>query len=139
MNRKLVSALISATAAAASLLGTAGSAYADAPPTGAEACPSGSVCLYYNSPQYGWGSFEHWSPGAYGDLSQFHFSNWGNGSGYGQTVEENAASIVNNTSGTWNVWRDESGYWVNFPIAAGYAGVLPSTVYNHDDALTYAG
>ncbi|GAB2698377.1 hypothetical protein [Kitasatospora kifunensis] len=62
MNRKIVNALIGAAAATATLVGTAGSAHADAPPTGAEACPSGSFCLYYNSPNAGWGSFEHWSP-----------------------------------------------------------------------------
>ncbi|MFD0332191.1 hypothetical protein ACFQZC_38355 [Streptacidiphilus monticola] len=30
------------------------SAYA-AGPGGVEACPSNTVCLYYNSPAYGWG------------------------------------------------------------------------------------
>lgn len=86
-----------AAVAAAVLLGATGAAHADAPPTGAEACPSGSICLYYNSPNLGWGSFEHWSPGAYGDLSRFRFGTWGNGSGYGRSAGGHAASAVDNT------------------------------------------
>src|SRR5690349_4087920 len=89
---------------AATLTGMTGSAYA-AGPGGAEACPSNSFCLYFNSPQYGWGSFEHWSPATDRNLGQDTFSNWGNGSGYGQTVGGHAASAVNNTGQTVAVYN----------------------------------
>ena len=92
-----------AVALAATLAGMTGSAYA-AGPTGSEACPSNSFCLYYNSPNAGWGSFEHWSPATDRDLSQDTFSNWGNGSGYGQAVGGNAAAVVNNTGQTVAVY-----------------------------------
>ncbi|MBB4928823.1 hypothetical protein [Kitasatospora kifunensis] len=110
-----------------------GSAYA-AGPGGSEACPNGSICLYYNSPQYGWGSFEHWSPGGYGDLGQFTFSNWGNGSGYGVNVGGNAAAVVNNSGQNLTMYN----YTYNNPgsnpvvgyIQPGYAGALPSGLFN---------
>jgi hypothetical protein len=90
-------------ALAATLAGTAGSAYAVGP-GGSEACPANSFCLYYNSPNR-WGSFEHWNPLTAYDLGQATFSNWGNGSGYGQTVGGNAAAAVNNTGHTVAVYN----------------------------------
>lgn len=110
MKRKGMYALMSAATAAISLLGMTGSAYADAQPTGAETCPMGSVCLYYNSPSYGWGSFEHWtgsSTSAWFYLGNYKFANWGsNGSGYGVTVAANAASFVNNSGADWSLCDD---------------------------------
>src|SRR5689334_25124452 len=96
MNRKLAGGLVGATAVVGTLLATTSPAYA-AGPGGAETCPNGSFCLYYNSPN-GWGSFEHWSPGSYSDLSKFSFRDWGNGSSYGQTAYMNAAAAVNHTT-----------------------------------------
>ncbi|MBX7550162.1 peptidase inhibitor family I36 protein [Streptomyces sp. NPDC004232] len=130
-------ASVLAAAAAATLLGTTTPAYA-AGPGGAEACPSGSFCLYYNSPGAGWGSFEHWSPGSFSDLSQFSFRDWGNGSGYGQTVYKNAASVVNNTSYSWNICVPAAppiDMNCGIPIAPRYAGSLPSAAYNNDIAM----
>ncbi|WP_052442644.1 peptidase inhibitor family I36 protein [Streptacidiphilus neutrinimicus] len=126
-----------AVAAAVTLLGTTTPAYA-AGPGGAEACPSGSFCLYYNSPGVGWGSFEHWSPGSFSDLSQYFFRDWGNGSGYGQTVYKNAASVVNNTSLSWNICvpaPPPDNMNCGIPIAPGYAGSLPSAAHNEDVAM----
>ncbi|MFE2070658.1 peptidase inhibitor family I36 protein [Streptomyces sp. NPDC059467] len=120
------------TVAALSL--ATGGAFAATPPTGAEACPSGNVCLYFNSPQYGWGAWEDWSPGQSLSLSDFKFAHWGNnGSGYGQTVYDKAASIVNNTGHTVVV---ESDLGHDDYYGAGYAGSLTSFTYNHD-ALLY--
>ncbi|MFD7540239.1 peptidase inhibitor family I36 protein [Streptomyces sp. NPDC059819] len=110
-----------AAAAAIMLASMTGPAYA-AGPSGAEACPAGNFCLYYNSPQYGWGSFEHWSPGFYSDLSQFSFRNWGNGSGYGQSVANNAASAVNNTGVTWTVYNQAKNQVAYYP--PGFSGSL---------------
>lgn len=103
-----------------------GNAFA-AGPGGAEACPSGNVCLYYNSPQYNWGAWEDWSPNQSVDLGGATFGHWGNGSGWGQTVYRNAASIVNNTGHT--VWITD---YYNHPYdyVNGYAGPLNSTANN---------
>ncbi|HTJ66867.1 MAG TPA: hypothetical protein VL551_04995 [Actinospica sp.] len=125
MKRKIATfAMVAGTVAAA--LGTGGAAYA-AGPSGSEACPSGSACLYFNSPEYGWGSYEHWSPGYYW-LSNYTFSNWGNGSGYGQSVADHAAAFVNNTTQTWYVCP-QSGACEPYP--PGYSGRLGGT-YNND-------
>ncbi|MEZ0096165.1 hypothetical protein [Streptacidiphilus sp. EB129] len=95
MKRKLALGLVAVAASACSVLGMTGSAYA-AGPGGAESCPGGTVCLYYNSPGAGWGSSEHWPRGEY-NLFNCRFTNWGNGSGYNQVVGDNAAAVVNNT------------------------------------------
>lgn len=109
MKRTRVYGLMSVATAAVWLLAMTGSAYADAPPTGAETCPSGSVCLYFNSPNLGWGSFEHWTGGSGADyfLGDYKFKNWGsNGSGYGVVVAANAASFVNNSGADWSLCDD---------------------------------
>ncbi|MER5635524.1 hypothetical protein ABT095_01025 [Kitasatospora sp. NPDC002227] len=130
--RRLAAAALVAVTTGATLVGTTAPSYAAAP-TGAETCPSGSICLYYNSPQYGWGAFEHWSPGGYGDLSEFTFANWGNGSGYGVSVGGHAASVVNNSGHTLTFYN---GKWAHgtvvFYADPGYAGVLPSGIYNNE-------
>ncbi len=119
-------AAVAALTAGAVAMAT-GSAFA-AGPGGAETCPSGSVCLYYNSPGVGWGSFENWSPGQNVDLHNFTFAHWANGSGYGQTVYQNAASIVNNTGHTVYVSQVSDGFWV--PFGNGYAGSLNGAANN---------
>ncbi|GAB7185841.1 hypothetical protein ATKI12_5672 [Kitasatospora sp. Ki12] len=124
-------AAVAALTAGAVAMAT-GSAYA-AGPGGAETCPSGSVCLYYNSPGNGWGSFENWSPGQNVDLHNFTFAHWANGSGYGQTVYQNAASIVNNTGHTVWVSRVSDGLW--YAYGNGYAGSLNITA--NDDARLF--
>ncbi|WP_107054582.1 peptidase inhibitor family I36 protein [Streptomyces sp. NRRL S-350] len=119
-------AAVAALTAGAMGLAT-GNAFA-AGPGGAEACPSGNVCLYYNSPGYNWGSWEDWSPNQIVYLGGATFSHWGNGSGYGQVVLGNAASIVNNTGHT--VWvTDDNNH--KYDYLNGYAGSLNSTA-NHD-------
>ncbi|NUS11449.1 MAG: hypothetical protein HOY69_08595 [Streptomyces sp.] len=102
-------------------------------PGGAEACPSNSVCLYFNSPEYGWGSFENFSPGQRGlDLSRFKFTHWGsNGSGYGAVIAMHAASIVNNTDHFVHIYVP-AGYYVQYE--SGYYGNL-NTAYNWDVAM----
>ncbi|WP_280671535.1 MULTISPECIES: hypothetical protein [unclassified Kitasatospora] len=122
-----------AAALAATLAGMTGSAYAVGP-TGSETCPSNSICLYFNSPGHYWGSFEHWSPGQYGDLGQFTFSNWGNGSGYGVNVGGNAASLVNNTSQNLTMYNYTYNNPGSNPVVGyfppHYANVLPPGLYN---------
>ncbi len=132
MNRKLALGAVAATAATM-LFGLTGPAYA-AGPAGAEACPSGSFCLYYNSPQYGWGAFEHWSPGVTDYLSDFTFRDWGNGSGYGQNVANNAASVVNNTGVTWAVYNQAGTQLTSY--APGYSGSL---AHPNNDWSMYGG
>ncbi|MFI0897017.1 hypothetical protein [Streptomyces sp. NPDC020983] len=101
-------------------------------PGGNEACPSNAVCLYYNSPEYGWGSWENFSPGQHGlNLSLFRFTHTGNGSGYNVVIAMHAASIVNNTDHFVNVYVP-AGYYVHY--GAGYAGNL-NTAYNWDVAM----
>ncbi|WP_369373023.1 peptidase inhibitor family I36 protein [Streptomyces sp. cg36] len=102
-----------------------------AAPGGVEACPSNSVCLYYNSPNLGWGSFENWSPGQSFNLAYYKFGHWGNGSGAGQSVLNNAASIVNNTGHTVYV-RDSFG--TTYSYGSGYADSLYAAA-NHDSWL----
>ncbi|MFJ9713636.1 peptidase inhibitor family I36 protein [Streptomyces sp. NPDC101234] len=131
MKRKLVYGLISVATAATSLIGMTGSAYA-AGPGGAETCPSGSVCLYYNSPGNNWGSFENWTLPVNADLSGNRFTHWANGSGYGQVVADNAASIVNNT-GQYVEVKTDANVWVGF--VPNYAGPLGDGVANHDTYL----
>ncbi|MFD7540240.1 peptidase inhibitor family I36 protein [Streptomyces sp. NPDC059819] len=132
MKRKLAIGTVMA-AAAAMTLSLTGPAYA-AGPSGAEACPAGNFCLYYNSPQNGWGSFEHWSLGSY-TLTNYTFRNWGNGSGYGQNVANNAASVVNNTDAQWGICTGVTCE----TFQPGFAGVLPPDVYNQDLTMAYRG
>ncbi|WP_052397767.1 peptidase inhibitor family I36 protein [Streptomyces sp. NRRL F-5123] len=110
-----------------------GGAQAVSAPGGAATCPSNSVCLYYNSPENGWGAFEYFSPGQRGlNLSNFRFTNHGNtGNGYGQVIAMNAASIVNNTDHFVNVYVSQ-GYYVHYE--GHYAGNL-NTAYNNDVAM----
>jgi hypothetical protein len=134
---KRVSSLgVVAVALTATLVGMTGSADA-AGPTGSEACPSNSFCLYYNSPN-AWGSFEHWSPATDRNLGGDTFSNWGNGSGYGQVVGGNAAAAVNNTGQTVAVYSGtncstETSHNPN-PAVAYFApntsGQLTGSLYN---------
>jgi hypothetical protein len=128
MKRKIVVGLV----AAAAVLGMNTPAFA-AGPGGAEACPNGTICLYYNSPQYGWGSFENWSPGWVPSLFNNTFAHWGNGSGYGQQVANNAASVVNNSGVTWSLCTRNAGgpYGACEQIQPGYAGVLDDFLYNN--------
>lgn len=121
-------AAVGAVTMAAVALATGGAHAAG--PGGSEACPSNAVCLYYNSPEYGWGSFENFSPNLRGlDLSLFKFTNWGsNGSGHGVVIAMHAASIVNNTDHFVNVYLP-TGRYVHYE--GGYAGNL-NTAYNYD-------
>jgi hypothetical protein len=114
-----------------------GAQYAAAP-GGSEACPSGSLCLYYNSPQYGWGSYEHWSPGYYGNLGNYQFKNWGNGSGYGVTVGGHAASVVNNTGQDWIICSDTALSGCQ-KVGPGFAGALPEFLHDADWAMESTG
>ncbi len=134
MKRAISAALAVAAGAAALTGGVAGSAYA-AGPSGAEACPDGTICLYYNSPNLGWGSFEHFTVGANSNLGNYSFRDWGNGSGYGQTVYKNAASVVNNTGIEWEICYSVNVDPQCVPIPAQYSGVLPPAVYNKDVAF----
>lgn len=124
MKFKRTSAAIALAASAATVVVAAG------PASAAESCPAGQVCLYYNSNELG--SYEHWStPGEY-DLEYYTFSNWGNGSGYGQTVYNNAASVTNNTGHTIYIASSVNGQW--YGIGAGFSGTLPQNppLYNKD-------
>ncbi|WP_329560302.1 hypothetical protein [Kitasatospora sp. NBC_01266] len=108
--KRTASVGVVAAALAATLVGITESAYA-AGPGRSEACPSNSICLDFNSPGYNWGSFEYWSPGQYGDLGQFTFSNWGNGSGYGVNVGGNAAPWSTPPPGVYDGPAYTSGSW----------------------------
>ena len=96
-------------------------------PSGVEACPNGTVCLYYNSPAYGWGSFEHWTSGGY-SLSGFTFRDYGNSKGYGLGVGGNAAGYVNNTGVEWGVYTQSGAVDYLDPYSS---GALNNT-YNND-------
>jgi hypothetical protein len=133
MKRAMSAALAVAVGATALTCGVAGAAYA-AGPSGAEACPAGTICLYYNSPDLGWGSFEHFTSDADNYLSNYTFRDWGtNGSGYGQTVSMNAASVVNNTPYEWELCYSVPSGCV--PIPSGYADRLPDSLYNKTVAM----
>lgn len=132
MKRTTFAVLAAAACATALTFGMTGSAYA-AGPSGAEACPDGTICLYYNSPELGWGSFEHFTSSANNYLSNYYFRDWGNGSGYNQTVNKNAASVVNNSPYEWEVcYSVPSGC---LSIASGYSGRLPDALYNKAVAM----
>jgi hypothetical protein len=135
MKRGLSIGTAAAAAALVLTVGTPGSAYAVDPPTGVEACPGGTLCLYYNSPGYGWGAFAYW--GAYGefDLSQYSFGNWGNGSGHNQVVANNAASVVNNSPVSWWICG-QPGLHYCATIKSGYFGPLPAGLYNQATYMT---
>ena len=124
--RAAKAAVLAALTAGAMGLAT-GNAFA-AGPSGAEQCPAGNVCLYFNSPGYGWGAWEDWSPGQQLYLGNYTFSHWGNnGSGYGVNVFKNAASIVNNTG--HYVWiMDTYMHWYDY--MPNYAGPLNATANN---------
>jgi hypothetical protein len=134
MRRALSAALTVAACAAALTGGVTGSAYA-AGPSGAETCPDGTICLYYNSPNNEWGSFEHFTVDAGNYLDNYYFRDWGNGSGYGQTVYKNAASVVNNTPVEWEICYSVTPSVGCVPIPSQYSGRLPDAVYNKDVAF----
>ncbi|MFC5911797.1 hypothetical protein [Streptacidiphilus monticola] len=130
MKRNLARAVIAGTAGAAWLFGMTSSAYA-AGPGGVEACPSNTVCLYYNSPAYGWGSFEHWTSGGY-SLSDYTFRDYGNGRGYNVTVANNAAGFVNNTGVEWGVYTQGGAVQYLDPYSS---GALNGNIANQDAYL----
>ena len=133
IGRRAAMAVAVGTATLGAMALTAGGAQADAPPGGVEACPANSVCLYYNSPGAGWGSFENFSPGLRGlDLSLFKFSHWANGSGYGKVIYGDAASIVNNTNDYVKIYLVNQPYYVDF--MPGYAGSL-NDAWNNDKIM----
>ena len=123
-----ISAFVTLAASAAAVIGIAG------PASAAESCPSGQVCLYYNSGEEG--SYAHWStPGDY-DLFNYTFGNYGNGSGYGQVVGNNAASVTNNTGETVDILSTANGVWYEIP--SGYSGNFATDypeLYNKDGDL----
>lgn len=116
MKRTSVIAVVtSAVVAAATVIGAG-------PASASETCPSNSICLYFNSYEYGLGSFEHWSPGPGYNLSDFYFKNWGNnGSGYNTVVAGHAAAIVNNTGNTLWISDGSGSEWT---VPAWYANDL---------------
>jgi hypothetical protein len=128
MNLKRTMTVFTLAASAAAVVCVAG------PASAAEGCPSGQVCLYYNSNDMG--SYEHWSDHGQFDLSNYTFSNWGDGSGYGETVYDNAASVYNNTGEDIYIWSTADQAWGDIP--PGYAGTLPLSnpdLYNKDGVL----
>lgn len=135
MGRKTLGVVAVALASAALIVGLAGPASA-AGPGGAESCPSGSFCVYYNSPQYGWGSFENFSgPANWSSLSGFTFAHWGNGAGYGQGVEYNIASVVNNTGATWNLCAGSGTGAPCQPYGPNFAGGVASWLHDAETSL----
>jgi hypothetical protein len=129
MKIKRTSAFVTLAASITTVVGIAG------PASAAEGCPSGQVCLYYNSGEEG--SYEHWSTSGEYDLFNYTFSNWGNGSGYGQTVGNNAASVTNNTGETVWILSTVDGNW--YSIAPGFSGTFSgglANLYNHDGDLS---
>jgi hypothetical protein len=124
---KRTSVIAVMTAAVAATIVVAG------PASASENCPSDSICLYYNSVEYGLGSYEHWSPGAGYELSNFRFTNWGNnGSGYNVVVAGHAAAITNNTGDSLWISDGSGSEWT---VPAWYSGDLAnisSTLKNNE-------
>lgn len=122
-----------ALATVAITMGAVGAANASAP-GGSETCPSNTFCLYYNSWQYGWGSFAEYPPGTPGPLT---FNVYGNGSGYGQSVIDNASAIVNNTGEYWEMCTADRNHCEYY--APGEAGNVSPDIHNQDAMLFEAG
>lgn len=136
MKRKMAALSVSLAAVVTTTILGAGVANAQvAQPTGAEACPQGSVCLYYNSPGYGWGAWENWTEGEFQLDEGARFMHWGSsGRGYGSGVAYNAASIVNNTRYRWYVCGIAAAGPACFYFDPGYSGGM-GPMANHDQEL----
>jgi hypothetical protein len=115
-----------ALATAAITLGAVGVASANAP-GGSETCPSGAFCIYYNSWQYGWGSFAAYYPGQ-DSCGSCTFDNPGNGSGYGKSIWFNAAAIVNNTGEFWGMCTADQNHCEDY--SPGEAGNVSPDIHN---------
>lgn len=130
------------TASAAALAVGTGLMFVAAPAASAsETCPSNSICLYYNSNFAG--SFENFSPidqNTCRNLTSYRFTNYGNGSGYNQSVADNTASVVNNTGHAIYIYTvvtdcgGGSGGWQVDEVNA-YSSRNLSAAYNKDMSM----
>lgn len=124
-----------ALATAAITLGVVGVASANAP-GGSETCPSGAFCVYYNSWQYGWGSFAAYYPASVSSGSRT-FNIKADGSGYGQSVFDDAAAIVNNTGDFWEMCTADFNHCEDY--SPGEAGNVGSDIHNQDASISDVG
>lgn len=124
-----------ALATATITLGAVGAASANAP-GGNETCPSGAFCVYYNSWQYGWGSFAAYYPDqvAFGSTT---FNIRGDNSGYGLSVWDNAAAIVNNTGDFWKMCTADYNHCEDY--SPGEAGDVSPSIHNLDASIWDVG
>jgi Peptidase inhibitor family I36 len=129
MSGKRLGVVVAATALA--LLGMA-----PAPATASsETCPSGVICLYYNSVEYGWGSFAYFGQPVTFDLRNYVFGNYGDGSGYDQGVAKNTAAVTNHSSYTWQICQLPDLQGICELIFPGQSDDLISEIKNNDESL----
>ena len=115
-----------ALATAAITMGAVGAANASAP-GGSETCPSGAFCVYYNSWQYGWGSFAVYLS-AWDGYMGGTFDWTGNGSGHNSPVYHGVAAFVNNTGEDWQMCTDDYNHCEVY--TPGEAGNVSSSIHN---------
>ncbi|MFU8873842.1 peptidase inhibitor family I36 protein [Micromonospora sp. SL4-19] len=95
-------------------------------------CDSGEFCYYYNSNNQGSVSDFTDSVGDYGVAQPSCYDYKGAGSGQGQCVKNNAASVWNRSANTVRVYFN-SYYGGSYQeLAPGYKGQLNSTLYNNN-------
>lgn len=126
------------TAAMTLAIGVATTGVANAAgPGGVETCPTGSFCLYYNSSENNWGSFENFTPGSYPNLSGYRFGHYANGSGYNASVYNNVAAIVNNTGQSWKLCTqpNTTTFGTCELLVPGDSGDVVAALKNHDASL----
>ncbi|WP_201847364.1 peptidase inhibitor family I36 protein [Myceligenerans indicum] len=102
-------------------------------------CEDGEFCYYYNSNNQGSISDFTESAGNYGDAQPTCYDYKGSGSGQGECIKNNAASVWNRSSKTVRVYYN-SYYGGSYQdIAPGYKGQLNSTVYNNNASHQFLG
>lgn len=110
-------------------VGAVGAASASAP-GGNETCPSQAFCVYYNSWQYGWGSFAVYYTN---EIIATTFDFTGNGNGYNDPVKDNAAAIVNNTTVNWQMCTADFNHCETY--TPGEAGNVSTSIHNLDASV----
>lgn len=118
-----------ALATAAITLGAVGVASASQP-GGDETCPAGHFCVYYNSWEYGWGSFVAYPqvPGPWGETMSGTFPDDGNGSGWGYNVYQDVGAFVNNTGISWEMCTADFNHCEIY--TPGEAGDVSPSIHN---------
>ncbi|MFC4336359.1 peptidase inhibitor family I36 protein [Salininema proteolyticum] len=130
--RRTSIALLAAITLAAQILGLAVSATPAAAADRDGTCESGEFCYYFNSDNQGSVSDFTDSVSDYGTSQPSCYDFKGAGSGQGECIKNNAASVWNRSSTTVRVYYNTGHGGSYQDVAPGYKGQLNSTLYNNN-------